>query len=112
MQTAIFHIVYNPAMPLLSSSLLRYCLAVLVLLTLWVGGTHSYEVQSAQDNCDIALSLDADSHSDDHSDRDAPLARVQFIHSASPARYQPQDRARVFVPSRSSPPDHPPPESV
>ncbi len=100
------------AMPLLQSSLFRYCLAALVLLALWVGGTESHQAQSTQDACAIALALDADSHYDDPSDRDIPLARVQFTHSASPARHHPQDRARVFIPSRSSPPDHPPPESV
>ncbi len=100
------------AMPILQSSLFRYCLAALVLLALWVGGTEIHQVQSTQDACAIALSLDADSHYDDSSDRDVPLARIYFTHLDSPADHHLQDRAQALIPSRSSPPDHPPPESV
>ena len=100
------------AMPLLQSSLFRYCLAALVLLALWVGGTEIHQIQSTQDACAIALSLDADSHYDDTSDRDVPLAQVHFAHSDSPAHHHIQDRAPAFILSRSTPPDHPPPESV
>ncbi|WP_035383161.1 hypothetical protein [Ferriphaselus sp. R-1] len=91
------------------SSLLSRCLlAALVLLTLWLGCVGHAWVGDAQDNGLIELSLDAPG--DDTTDRDAPISQPSLRYPALLAASYPTDRARVSIPSRSLPPDHPPPE--
>lgn len=97
-------------MPLLQSPLFRFCLAALVLLTLWVGGTQGVWSQDAAEGCDIALALDTDSGSDDTDDRNDCITQTTVFAAVAPATARPQENTRAALPSLASPPDHPPPE--
>lgn len=98
--------------PSFSSSLLRYCLATVLLLTLLVSGVQDLWAQDALENCDIVLTLDADTHSDDSPERDALLSRTPLSLSVSLDVSYPPELALAALPNCFPPPDRPPAISV
>lgn len=93
-----------------SSSLFRYLLAVLILLTLWAGCAGDQQIGDPVDSNLIELSLDT--LGDDPADRDAPIPQAPLAHQSTPTPTHLPDRLCTAVPSRPLPPDHPPPETV
>lgn len=93
-----------------SSSPFRYLLAALILLSLWVGCTSNQQIGDPIDSNLIQLSLDT--FCDDPADRDAPIPQPPLAHQLTPTPTHLPERICTAVPSRSLPPDHPPPESA
>lgn len=90
------------------SSPLRYCLAAMLLLSLWVSGAQDLWIQDVLENGEIELTLDADTHANDSQEQVAlisvPLLAVYIAHHAN-APLQP---VRIVLSDLLSPPDRPP----
>lgn len=95
-----------------SSSLLSCCLAALLLFSLWVSGAQDLWVQDVQENGDIVLTLDADSHANDSFEQVALISRASLAVFVPHHVNYPQELAQVVVPNCFPPPDRPPAEPV
>jgi len=84
----------------------------MLLLSLWVSGVQDLWAQDALENCDIVLTLDADSHADDSLEQDALLSLVLLTPSVLPDASYPHEMARAALPNCFPPPDRPPAVSV
>jgi hypothetical protein len=92
--------------------LFRCCLAALLLFSMWLSGAQDLWVQDVQENGDIVLTLDADSHANDSFEQAALISRVSLaVFVFHPAHY-PQEMAQAVAPNCFPPPDRPPAEPV
>lgn len=101
---------YNFAMnfPKPSSLLLNFCIAAMLLLSLWVSGAQDLWAQDVLENGETVLTLEADSHSNDSLEQVAlishtPPAIFVFHHSSYP-----QELAYTVLPNCFPPPERPP----
>jgi cell division protein FtsX len=105
---------YNPAMNLmkLSSVLLSFFIAAVLLLSMWVAGAQDLYAQDVLENGEIVLTLDADSPSNDSLEQVALISRISYARFISHNDSYPQMLVRVVVPNCFPPPDRPPAEFV
>jgi hypothetical protein len=104
-----FHMVYNARMFSPRPAPLHYCFAILMLLMLVLGSAHASPVPEASDNSPIALALDAGT---DTHNADDLLTESSLAAPAQPTRLARQTKDSAAPPSRSVPPDHPPPDAA
>jgi hypothetical protein len=105
---------YNPRMNFLKSPslLLNCCIAIMLLLSLWMSGVQDLLAHNVLDNGDIELTLDADSHSNDSFEQTALISPTpSVLYVAHNADY-PQLLARSVPSNCFTPPDRPPAQFV
>lgn len=101
---------YNAPMNFLkySSFLLRCCLAVTLVFSLWTAGAQDFFAQDMLDKGGIMLNIDADSPADDSFEQAALIFRTPaMLFVANPSGY-PGQSAQPVLPACFSPPDRPP----
>lgn len=103
---------YNQTMKFCSSFLFRCCLAAVLLFSLSASGAQDLWVQDVQENGDIVLTLDADSHANDSFEQVALISSASLTVFASRHVNYPQELAQAVAPNCFPPPDRPPAESV
>lgn len=105
---------YNPRMNFLKSTSLRLncCIAIMLLLSLWMSGVQDLLAHNVLDNGDIELTLDADSHGNDSVEQTALISpALSVLHVPHNADYSPL-LARAIPPNCFTPPDRPPAQFV
>lgn len=104
-------ICFNRAMPRCSSHLFRRCLAVVLLLTLWVGGALTLQVSPDATATEPLVthslaSLDLDVESE----RDVAIPAVSFPVFLAAGPQEKLEQAEPSFADHTAPPDTPPPE--
>jgi hypothetical protein len=94
------------------SLLLNCCIAIMLLLSLWMSGAQDLLAHNALDNGDIALTLDADSHGNDSFEQTALISSTPSVLYVSHNTDYPQLLARPVPPNCFPPHDRPPAQFV
>jgi hypothetical protein len=92
----------------ISSSIISCCITAVILLSLWVNAAQGLCVQHVQDNGDIVLDLDADSHANDSLEQVALITRTLGATFVSHNAFYQLDLAPTVPPSYFRPLDRPP----
>jgi hypothetical protein len=105
---------YNARMNFLKSTslLLNCCIAIMLLLSLWMSGAQDLLTHNVLDNGDIELTLDADSHGNDSFEQTALISPTPSVLYVSNDADYPQLLARPVPPNCFTPPDRPPAKFV
>lgn len=96
--------------PWFSSSLLSCCLAVVLLFSLWLGGTQDLAQHDVHG--DIAAMFDVDTHGDDPVEQFGILTRHALAVFVPSTRNYRSVSAQLVLSNSAPPPDRPPIESV
>lgn len=94
------------------SALFRFCMALILLFSLWASAAQDMLTHNVLENGDIVLSLDADSHADDSFEQAALISHVLPAIFISHNPGYSQQRPQPVLPNCFPPPDRPPAEFV
>jgi hypothetical protein len=92
--------------------LLNFFIAIMLVISLWTSGVQDFLVPEVQGNCEIELTLDTDSNSNDLLDQDLLISLMPSVLYFSQNADYPKLQARSAPFNFSTPPDRPPAKSV